>query len=85
MLADCTLGIGGHAEGLLSSMPEDAKLIGIDKDEESLSLARDRLKKFKGRFYPQSQYWALHTARGILKIIFVSPLSGITQKEGNRE
>jgi len=40
---------------------------------------------FKGRFYPQSQYWALHTARGILKIIFVSPLSGITQKEGDRE
>lgn len=52
LLADCTLGLGGHAEDLLSSMPEDAKLIGIDKDEESLSLARDRLKRFKGRFYP---------------------------------
>lgn len=50
-IVDCTVGLGGHARELLKIMPRSSKLIGLDKDEESLSLARDRLKDFQDRFY----------------------------------
>jgi 16S rRNA (cytosine1402-N4)-methyltransferase len=46
-IVDCTLGLGGHAQKILKNMSPDAKLIGIDKDRESLVLARERLKEFE--------------------------------------
>lgn len=49
-IVDCTIGLGGHALNILEHMPSDGKLIGIDKDEESLSMARERLKGFETRF-----------------------------------
>lgn len=45
---DCTLGLGGHAEALLSRAPE-AVLIGIDRDGEALALAGQRLGPFGER------------------------------------
>ncbi|MDP2872629.1 MAG: 16S rRNA (cytosine(1402)-N(4))-methyltransferase RsmH [Bacillota bacterium] len=47
-LVDCTVGAGGHAEGLLDSLP-GAELIGIDRDLEVLALAGARLARFGGR------------------------------------
>lgn len=47
---DCTIGTGGHSFGLLSETKKEVFLIGIDKDEESLRIAADRLKQFKDRF-----------------------------------
>ena len=49
-VVDCTVGIGSHAYKILEAMPEDGFLIGIDKDEDSLEVARQRLKKFEGKF-----------------------------------
>ncbi|NPA32891.1 MAG: 16S rRNA (cytosine(1402)-N(4))-methyltransferase RsmH [Aquificae bacterium] len=46
---DCTLGAGGHAKELLRRN-EEAFLIGIDKDEEILEIAKENLKEFEGRF-----------------------------------
>ncbi|NPB08062.1 MAG: 16S rRNA (cytosine(1402)-N(4))-methyltransferase RsmH [Aquificae bacterium] len=46
---DCTLGLGGHAREILSRR-EDIFLIGIDRDEEALDLARENLKEYEGRF-----------------------------------
>ncbi len=46
---DCTVGTGGHSHGLLSQTPEDVVVIGIDKDEQSLEIAKDRLKAFGKR------------------------------------
>jgi 16S rRNA (cytosine1402-N4)-methyltransferase len=46
---DCTLGMGGHAEAMLQSSP-DTRVIGIDRDLEALSHARERLSKFGERF-----------------------------------
>ncbi len=46
---DCTLGLGGHARRILERNPE-AFLIGIDRDEEAIELAKENLKEFEGRF-----------------------------------
>ncbi|MDQ4149457.1 MAG: 16S rRNA (cytosine(1402)-N(4))-methyltransferase RsmH [Actinomycetota bacterium] len=47
-LVDCTLGAGGHAMAFLEAMP-DVTLIGIDRDEEALEVARTRLERFGDR------------------------------------
>jgi 16S rRNA (cytosine1402-N4)-methyltransferase len=45
---DATLGMGGHAEAMLQRFP-DLHLIGIDRDEEALALAGERLAPFASR------------------------------------
>lgn len=45
---DCTLGLGGHAEAVLTACPE-ASLIGIDRDRHALDAAAARLEPFGGR------------------------------------
>jgi 16S rRNA (cytosine1402-N4)-methyltransferase len=48
---DGTLGMGGHAEGVLERFPE-CTVIGVDRDLEALALAGDRLARFGDRFRP---------------------------------
>lgn len=48
ILVDATLGLGGHAEALLSRCP-DARLVGLDRDPDALELAGERLARFHGR------------------------------------
>ena len=48
---DGTLGMGGHAEGVLERFPE-CTVIGIDRDREALSLSGERLARFGDRFRP---------------------------------
>ncbi len=48
VLVDCTIGAGGHAEALLKAAPQ-AQLIGIDRDETNLRLARQHLEPFASR------------------------------------
>jgi len=45
---DCTVGLGGHSEALLTTAPA-ARLVGIDRDPEALELARRRLGRFGNR------------------------------------
>ncbi|WP_301130599.1 16S rRNA (cytosine(1402)-N(4))-methyltransferase RsmH [Streptomyces cacaoi] len=47
-VVDCTLGLGGHSEALLSPFPS-ARLIGLDRDPAALALARERLVPFGDR------------------------------------
>ena len=47
-LIDATVGLGGHAEALLTRYPA-ARLIAIDRDPRALEIARDRLRKFEER------------------------------------
>ena len=49
LFVDCTVGLGGHSEAILQASP-DAQVLGIDRDEEALQLARERLAEFGGRF-----------------------------------
>jgi 16S rRNA (cytosine1402-N4)-methyltransferase len=45
---DCTLGLAGHALAILERNPR-ARLIGLDRDGQSLEIARERLKKHARR------------------------------------
>jgi 16S rRNA (cytosine1402-N4)-methyltransferase len=51
IVVDCTLGLGGHTEALLTQFPE-LKVIGIDRDDVALGLATQRLEEFGERFIP---------------------------------
>jgi 16S rRNA (cytosine1402-N4)-methyltransferase len=42
---DCTLGLAGHAEGVLRRLGPEGRLIGFDRDPEALELARARLER----------------------------------------
>ena len=43
---DATVGMGGHAQAILERIGPDGLLIGIDRDRESLEMARARLDFF---------------------------------------
>jgi 16S rRNA (cytosine1402-N4)-methyltransferase len=42
---DCTLGLAGHAEGIVRQLGSAGHFIGFDRDPEALELARTRLSK----------------------------------------
>src|ERR1035438_2570974 len=42
---DCTLGLGGHAEGIARLLGPQGRLIGFDRDHEALDLAKARLDR----------------------------------------
>jgi 16S rRNA (cytosine1402-N4)-methyltransferase len=46
---DCTLGEGGHTEGILKASAPDGRVIGLDRDLQSIEQARERLVAFGGR------------------------------------
>jgi 16S rRNA (cytosine1402-N4)-methyltransferase len=48
VIVDATVGLGGHAEGLLERYP-GVRLIGIDRDPEALEQASKRLQRFGAR------------------------------------
>lgn len=53
---DATLGCGGHSERILEELNEEGRLLGIDKDEDSLRISQKRLRRFgkKVSFFQQS-------------------------------
>lgn len=44
---DCTMGTGGHSEAILEKARGRIRLIGIDRDEETLKVAKEALKKYQ--------------------------------------
>lgn len=48
-VVDGTLGMGGHAEGILEAHT-DARVIGFDRDPDALAQAGERLARFGDRF-----------------------------------
>lgn len=45
IIVDMTIGTGGHAQAILERIMPKGKLIGIDRDQESLALASERLRQ----------------------------------------
>ena len=43
--ADCTLGLAGHAEGIVRRLGPSGRLIGFDRDPEAMALAKGRLDR----------------------------------------
>jgi 16S rRNA (cytosine1402-N4)-methyltransferase len=48
VVVDATLGMGGHSEAILQRF-SDVTLVGIDRDEQALALAGERLEPFGAR------------------------------------
>jgi 16S rRNA (cytosine1402-N4)-methyltransferase len=72
---DCTVGAAGHSEEILKRLPPGGRLIGIDKDNKALSIAQERLKKFKGAFkLVKSDFWDFDR---VLKDIGVKNIDGM--------
>jgi 16S rRNA (cytosine1402-N4)-methyltransferase len=46
VIIDATIGMGGHAIEILKNIIPDGRLIGIDRDDESLAVARQRLNVY---------------------------------------
>jgi 16S rRNA (cytosine1402-N4)-methyltransferase len=49
IIVDGTLGTGGHSLAILQHSPAPTRLIGFDRDPESLEFARQRLQPFSDR------------------------------------
>jgi 16S rRNA (cytosine1402-N4)-methyltransferase len=49
LFVDCTVGLGGHTEAILQAYRE-VRVLGIDRDSETLGLAKKRLTRFGSRF-----------------------------------
>jgi len=47
---DCTLGGGGHSEGILKHLSQNGKLISMDQDEQAIKFASKRLEPYKDRW-----------------------------------
>lgn len=50
VVIDATLGMGGHSEALLQRFPQ-LTLVGIDRDEDALRIAGERLRPFGARVH----------------------------------
>ncbi len=62
---DATVGLGGHAEAILQASEPSGMLLGIDRDAESLALARQRLEPFGSRVrLLQGRFENLHELLG---------------------
>jgi 16S rRNA (cytosine1402-N4)-methyltransferase len=72
---DATLGLGGHASGILDLIEPDGLLIGVDRDKESLQRAVARLRKSSARFlYFHENFKNLPL---ILNNLEIPPLDGL--------
>ena len=52
--ADCTLGLAGHAEGIVRRLGPAGRLIGFDRDPEALELAKKRLERARAEMGGQT-------------------------------
>lgn len=71
--ADGTLGGGGHSEGILRLSGGTATLYGIDRDEDAIRAAGERLKGYPG-FH--SIHGNFHDAKALLTAAGAPPLTG---------
>jgi 16S rRNA (cytosine1402-N4)-methyltransferase len=61
---DATVGGGGHSEGILAANPE-TRVIALDRDDEALTAARERLARFGDRVsFVKTPFGDLRTALG---------------------
>lgn len=72
---DGTLGGGGHAERILELSSPDGRLLGLDRDEEALEIARARLGRFGDRLIARHANYT--EARTVLREIGWERVHGV--------
>ena len=75
IIVDATMGGAGHSEQILQRITPGGMLIGIDRDEETLRLASERLRPFEGSFKLINKNFKY--LKEILKDIGVNKANGI--------
>ena len=73
VFADGTLGGGGHSEGILRLSGGTATLYGIDRDEDAIRAAGERLKDYPGFHAIHGNF---HDAKALLAAAGAPPLTG---------
>lgn len=53
---DCTLGGGGHSLEIVKRLSSEGRLIAIDKDDEALASAKNRLKEYNNITYIHNDF-----------------------------
>lgn len=71
---DGTLGGGGHSEQILIESRPDGQVLGLDRDDEALATARERLRRFEDRFIVRQASFA--DAKDILTAIGWNSVDG---------
>ena len=74
-LVDCTIGEGGHSVEILKRIGKNGLLIGIDKDEEALKRAKERLSFIGDNFILIHESFA--NISDILKSLNIKQVNGI--------
>jgi len=74
-IVDATVGTGGHSLAILERIGCEGRLIGIDRDAESLDIARERLKDYSGN--SEFVYGNFSDINNILKDLNVERIDGI--------
>ena len=71
---DGTLGGAGHSSEILKRLSSKGKLIGIDRDEEALKAAKERLKEYENVVYLHGNH---DDIKELLKSIQIDKVDGI--------
>jgi 16S rRNA (cytosine1402-N4)-methyltransferase len=74
-IVDATIGTGGHSLAILERISLKAKLVGIDRDQESLNIARGRLENFSDNI--ELVYGNFSDIESILKDLEIEGIDGI--------
>ena len=72
---DATVGLGGHAEALLTASGADGRLLGCDADPNAIAVASKRLAPFGDRVSLQ-QCW-MDDAANAATVASIAPLDGV--------
>lgn len=75
VIVDCTLGEAGHSEGILRKITPGGQLIGIDQDDDALSLSRLRLSPFEGAFTLVNKNF--QSIRDVLQDLNIDAMDGV--------
>ena len=71
---DGTLGGAGHSSKIVGKLSKNGKLIGIDRDEEALKAAKEKLKDFSNVIYVHNNH---DNIKKILKELEIEKVDGI--------
>ena len=71
---DGTLGGAGHSKKIVENLSQEGKLIGIDRDEEALSAAKEKLKNYQNVIYVHDNH---DNIKQILENLGIEKVDGI--------